>query len=333
MSEIIVIGGGLAGCTAALELARAGRRVTIVEKGAELGGKTRGYGCKSDGECTDCGVCLTRGVFEDAESSEKITVLTNMRPADCSGQKGGFTLTVEGGGRSLELKAAYILLATGFDEPDRSGVRIDGSDNGRIHDGTEMEALFKKARYSGIFEEPPQSAAFVQCFGSRTTADKAPYCSRVCCGYSTRMARALRHAYPDCAVDMFYMDMQEVESCDYIQKLTAAGISMKRCRVSRIYAETARCRVWYEDDGGQESASYDRVILCGGIRPNRDNEALAGMFMLDVDNNGFIQPVDALTGSGIIPIGCASAPEGINRTIALAKHTANAVLAEQEASK
>jgi heterodisulfide reductase subunit A len=57
MDECLVIGAGISGCTAGVELAEAGQRVQILEIGSTIGGKVLSYCCKATDDCSKCGVC------------------------------------------------------------------------------------------------------------------------------------------------------------------------------------------------------------------------------------------------------------------------------------
>ena len=58
MKEVLVIGGGPAGLTAAKTLADSGAGVVLVERKESLGGMARELTCKGLVECRNCGVCF-----------------------------------------------------------------------------------------------------------------------------------------------------------------------------------------------------------------------------------------------------------------------------------
>jgi len=76
MGTFVVVGGGTAGSSAAVELARRGHRVTVLESSSAVGGKITGYCCKATEECARCGVCVAHEIVAEALSTRRIRVLT-----------------------------------------------------------------------------------------------------------------------------------------------------------------------------------------------------------------------------------------------------------------
>lgn len=72
--NVMIIGGGIAGMTAAHELAEAGLNVDLVEKSGFLGGHAIQYTCKATSECLQCGACSVEKMLKDVVGNDKITV-------------------------------------------------------------------------------------------------------------------------------------------------------------------------------------------------------------------------------------------------------------------
>ncbi|MBN2302509.1 MAG: FAD-dependent oxidoreductase [Lentisphaerae bacterium] len=92
MSKVLVLGAGIAGCSAALELARQGHRVIIVERSPAIGGKVISYCCKATDECSRCGVCVAHTAISETMTHRGIIVLTGTHV--CSVVKKGERFTV-----------------------------------------------------------------------------------------------------------------------------------------------------------------------------------------------------------------------------------------------
>ncbi len=92
--RVLVIGGGLAGITAAVEVSRNGYAVQIVEKARYLGGKTVKYGCKATDKCQKCGVCLVSDKMEEAARSEGVSYHLGAEVTSLRGGPGAFTARV-----------------------------------------------------------------------------------------------------------------------------------------------------------------------------------------------------------------------------------------------
>jgi heterodisulfide reductase subunit A-like polyferredoxin len=72
MAKFLIIGAGISGCTAGLELANQGNDVEIVEATGTIGGKIPGYSCKATDNCSRCGVCIAHIQFKESVQHENI---------------------------------------------------------------------------------------------------------------------------------------------------------------------------------------------------------------------------------------------------------------------
>lgn len=72
--KIAIIGGGIAGMTAAWELAESGVAVDLIEKSGFLGGHAIGYTCKATSECLSCGACSVEKMLKNVVENDKIQV-------------------------------------------------------------------------------------------------------------------------------------------------------------------------------------------------------------------------------------------------------------------
>ncbi len=70
----MVIGGGIAGLTAAWEMARKNIAVDLVEKSGFLGGHAIQYSCKATDECQQCGACSVEAMLKNVVNEPLITV-------------------------------------------------------------------------------------------------------------------------------------------------------------------------------------------------------------------------------------------------------------------
>jgi heterodisulfide reductase subunit A len=323
MEKVLIIGGGLAGCVVARELSRAGISSCILEKESALGGKARTYGCKATDTCSDCGVCLTGSLWSETESDEQIDKLYGARLLDLFREKDGFTAVIERGSGRVPMRFSHIVVASGFaflPEADSGNLEIIPS--GRILSGPVIEKLIKSRGEETLFETAPERVGFLLCFGSRNTALHAPYCSKVCCAYSTRAAKVVRRLYPEAEVVLFYMDLQAVKPGRYADELRAQGIDLIRCRPAAVRMENGRPAVSWGDNEGYHSKTFDYIVLCSGIRPGADAGTLAELCSLQLDGNGFLRYVRPPRETGIWLAGTASGPMTIAETVADAKNTA-----------
>ncbi|MFX1396391.1 MAG: hydrogenase iron-sulfur subunit [Promethearchaeota archaeon] len=87
-----ILGGGIAGMTVALDLARSGIKVYLIEKSPTLGGKVarwhRVYGVG------DCSICFISELIGEIVKSKNIHILTNTEIESVSGEVGNFTINL-----------------------------------------------------------------------------------------------------------------------------------------------------------------------------------------------------------------------------------------------
>ncbi|MDR3552568.1 MAG: NAD(P)-binding protein [Clostridia bacterium] len=314
MYDTMIIGGGIAGCVCAGALACEGLQVILVEKEPQLGGKVAKLGCKATDACSNCGVCLSAGLWEKTASDSRITVCCGAWLLDCRGGDGGFEVTVSFGGKSGVVGAKKIVVATGYtDAGVESGTHVELS-GGHVLTGAQLETMIRD-RAPGIFAREPGSIAFLQCYGSRDKLQKALYCSRVCCAYAARSARLVKMLYPGCRVDMYFMDIQRIGRGCSEDELAADGINILRGRPEKVVGSGGKVVVRFEHDGIRQS-EYDCVVLSCGIAPGKDNEWLGELFGLGTDQDGFLTEVLPGDRTGVYIAGCAKGPGRIEEAYA-----------------
>ena len=328
MTHVMVLGGGLSGSVAAEELAANGVKVTIVEKSAQIGGKVRDYGCKATDKCNNCGVCLVGGLWEKVEKNPGIDIVSDAKLVDLTGKAGDFSAAVKTreGLRYIN-GIGSILVATGFEEPPMLGghLQVDGTEG--VVRGLALEKLCGQRTKEAFFARAPERVAFIQCVGSRDKKEDSLYCSRVCCSYSTRAAKVIRHYYPDCAITFFYMEMQAVSGGDYYKSLEDKGMTFIKCRPLKVRGGNP-VRIEYEDPASGEiiERAFDYVMLSDGIHPPRDAERLAEICGLGQDPTGFFKSVGNAVDTGVYIAGCAKGPGKIEEVYADALAVARQML-------
>lgn len=320
MKKILIIGSGAAGCAAALSLAEAGIPVLMIEKAKSVGGKTAVYGCKAGASCTQCGVCLTGPLFSRIKEAFNLEILCETSLSELIREEDGFTAILNSAGEKLEVKVGQIFVASGFSHlpvGDSGNLRISGTSS--IIYGEQLESALRDRTSNKVFDTAPGRVGFVFCFGSRNPSHGVSYCSKVCCGYATRSAKALKSIYPDVEISMFFMDLQSVKAGDYLKEMREAGFEMIRCRPNRIDASEKGVQIYWENNGGVHKKELDLCVLCGGIRPNEDNVLLAELLGLSVDEDGFLATVLPSEQTGVWVAGTARGPMNISDAIADAK--------------
>ena len=221
-TPVLIIGGGVAGLAAALELDRRGLSSLLVEIGPRLGGQARGLCCKALAVCARCGACRVGDLLAQASQRASIKAFTQALPVAAQRAGAGWEVTLIPQeapqpqepplvlerplpGR-LSLSAGAVILAVGHQvfDPARKTRLGYGRVPGVISAGELEEALAQ-----GQVPGDARRLAFIQCVGSRDQALGHLYCSRVCCGFALRLARLARYLEPASQVTFFHMDVQD----------------------------------------------------------------------------------------------------------------------------
>ena len=158
------------------------------------------------------------------------------------------------------------------------------------------------------------------------------YCSRVCCAYGLRLARLIRHRWPEVKVTTFYMDLQNVGADPKeFEETVRREIELIRALPGDLSATadgSLRLRFLDEASGQGLYRVVDLLVLAVGIAPGLDNAKLAEMLHLNLNADGFLkngQNGASTQAQGIFLAGTATGPQGILECIAEATQSVRQV--------
>ena len=323
----MVVGGGISGMNAALNLADQGFHTYLIEQDKELGGYCRNIRRTWKGE--DVAEYMAH-IRERLLAHDDIELLLNTQIIDVNGYVGNFTTTIETKGVQTELEHGTAILATGA-QP----FKTEEYGYGRMAGVTcwhELEDLFEK--------EPQRldqvdAVAFIQCVGSREP--EHPYCSKVCCTSSVQQAIALKSERPDLDVYILYRDMRTYGQREALYR-EARELGVMFIRYSlEAKPEVEECLV----NGKQKlQITVNDHILGVPLKIHVDylnlftaitssgQETLSKLFKIPVTGDGFfmeahakLRPVD-FTTDGVFACGTAHYPKPIDESIAQAQAAA-----------
>ncbi|MDH3360471.1 MAG: FAD-dependent oxidoreductase, partial [Desulfobulbaceae bacterium] len=172
-TKALVLGGGIAGMTAALNMADQGFQTYIVEKNAALGGQLleQHYTLQGD-KVSD----LVKNVTDKIKKNKLIEVFTKAELTMVNGFVGNFTSTITVGKKATEVDHGIIVIATGgkYHQPET----VLGAKLPAVKTIITQNDLEKQLAGKGK-NRAPKSAVMIQCAGSR--GDDLAYCSKTCC--------------------------------------------------------------------------------------------------------------------------------------------------------
>ena len=312
----LVLGGGIAGMSAAATLAKQGYETHLVEKSAALGGQARNIYQTTAGEKVSEKLDELIGKLE---SSDRVHVHLNTELKHVDGFVGNFKSTLMSGGRESVAEHGVAVLATGASplQPDEYHYGEDP----RILTSLELD---KKFMDGDTALAAANAAVFIQCVGSREP--QRPYCSRVCCTHSIDSALQLKRLNPDMNVYILYRDIRTYGEREYLyREAREKGIIFVRYRLEEkpeVRLENGRLTVTVTDHvlGRPIEIEADLLTLASAIVPNRD-EALANLFKVPLNDDGFFVEKHAKLGpsefatDGVFLCGMAHYPKPIDESI------------------
>ncbi|MBW2564807.1 MAG: FAD-dependent oxidoreductase, partial [Deltaproteobacteria bacterium] len=333
--KALVLGGGIAGMNAALDLAKQGFESTIIEKSSELGGMARKLHHTIEGG--DIPAYIAR-LIDNVNSEDKIEVLTDARVVGFEGFQGNFITEVEIGAdnETHSIGHGVILVATGgkeyrpteflYGEDDRVVTFLYGEDD-RVVTQVELSDRLSKNGATDL-----SSVVMIQCVGSRNEENEN--CSRICCQSAVKNALDIKRTNPDTEVFVLYRDMRTYGLLeDYYTEARKKGVIFVRFdkdHPPQVEPSADGIFVTIQDHVLQQNVEIrcDLLALSAGVVA-ADTEDLSRVMKLNRNPEGFfleahvkLRPVD-MGGDGIFLCGMAHGPKLISETIAQAQAAAS----------
>ncbi len=314
----LVIGGGVAGMTAALLLAGQGFPVHLVEREAVLGGNLRHVFTPLEGK--DPQKVLAE-LIAQVQANPLITVHTASRVVDTKGFRGTFTSIVEhADGNRVEVQHGATILATG-------GQEYRGPEYGYGTDPRILTQQEFEARLSAGCDLPDQ-VIMIQCIGP---AER--FCSRICCTVALKNALALKQRKPEAQVIALYKDIRTYGFKERLYtEARRQGVIFVRYddahRPEVQSGERLTVRAWDPVLKREMVLHPDLLVLSMPVVPREDAHEVASLFKASLDGDGFfleahikLRPVDFAT-DGLFMAGMAHYPKLLDETMVEAQAAA-----------
>ncbi len=329
----LVLGGGAAGMTAALELADQGFPVHLVEKSGQLGGNLRKVRFLEDGRRpTEFLDDLTRRT----STHPNITVHLGAELQETGGFQGNFTSTLrsEDGG-TTRVEHGVAVVATGAQE--YRGPEFGLGAHPDIVTALDFEEfLYRKAGGNGhdaaahvTARSLPDKVAMILCVGP---AQK--FCARTCCTTAIKNALLLKELKPEAEITILYKDVRTYGFKERLYtEARRRGVLFRRyeeTRLPEVSTEWNSVRVDYRDAGSGKDVTLrpHLLVLAEPMVPRSDTRELATRLKVPLDADGFfleahvkLRPVDFQT-NGFFLAGLAHYPKFLGESIAQAQAAA-----------
>jgi heterodisulfide reductase subunit A len=324
----MVIGGGVAGLTAALNLGKQGFQVHLIEKKDKLGGKVLEY---NDLFNTKVSKEDVKRWIEDVKNHPNITVHLNSKINDIRGFVGNYNIQIEGNDSKGEdkFKVGTIIVATGANQskPERYVDLVEKYPN-KIITQSELDSL----KDDEIIDF--KDATVILCVNQRENEDNKgekikTYCSNVCCMAGLKNIQRLLEVNPEARIHVLYREMQFSEL--YAEKLwreaRSQNVTFERYKSINdisISDNGGSFHVKYKNIGANCEIEYDSdlMVLATPELPAEGTKDLAKMLKVPTTKDGFfleahvkLRPIDFAT-DGIFLCGSAHWPKNIDESVA-----------------
>lgn len=320
IQKALVLGGGVSGMTAALDIAYQGIPVYLVEREKELGGFLRKITTLQDGtKASDILDAITKKI----QKNGLLQVFTGAELRSVEGYVGNFKGEIGGDGFSREIEFGAAIIATGAQDFKPDGM-YDYGKRKNVVTQLELEKILSDSMPGDL-----KSVVMLQCVGARN--EERPYCSRICCIEAVKNALTIKERSPSTEVFVLYRDLRTYGVWeDLYRKARESGVLFIRYEEEKLpIFEDGIITVYDSLLNDEIQIKPDYLVLSTPMVANEGNERINRMFKVPLDENRFfleahvkLRPLDFAT-SGVFLCGTAHAPKLIDESIVQASGAAS----------
>ncbi|MFX1488375.1 MAG: FAD-dependent oxidoreductase, partial [Promethearchaeota archaeon] len=329
----LVIGGGVAGMTAALNIASQDFKTYIIEKDDKLGGNLKKldtlYPTQDDASL------FLQGIIQKVKNNKNIEVFLESKVSDVKGFIGNYEVSISNSKKEMtNLKIGTIIVATGTKELKPHGLFQYNESNKNVITQLELEQKLKDRDTSWL--DDINRVTTVLCVNARQN-EGITYCSNICCGNAIKNIDSLKKLKPDLEIIVLYRDLQmaKKEFEEYYRNRRKDAIFLRydlerQPEIKRKKGSSEKYDIQVFDTNLQDTIEFDTdlIILSTPMIPADDLDDLAKMLKVPLDKNGFfleahvkLRPLDFAT-DGIFLCGGAQWPKNIQDSISQANGAA-----------
>ena len=325
----LVIGGGVAGMSAALNIAEQGFETYLVEKENKLGGILNYLNILSP--IQEKGSIFLNEIINKVKKNKNIKIFLESKVENIKGYIGNYDIAVSDKEKLInDFKVGTIIVATGGKELKPNGLFQYNTKNQNVITQLELEQKLKDQ--NGSWLKNINRITTILCANSRQK-EGITYCSNVCCATAIKNINILKEIKPDLEITVLYRDLQmaKKEFEDYYRERRKDAIFLRYDlnnipKITRKKGAKENYEIKVFDTNLQEQLEFqtDLIILSTPMIPADNLEVLAKMLKVPIDKNGFfleahvkLRPLDFAT-DGIFLCGCAQWPKNIQDSISQA---------------
>ena len=271
--DILVVGGGTTGMTAALEVARAGYSAVLVEKENELGGFQKNVSKNVIFPFKDVQANEINKLIAAVKSNDKIKVLTGSKLEKLSGGPCVFNAQIKQNGSTSDHSIGAVVLAAGWKpyDPEKLDKKLGYGASANVITNVQFEERAKSGKITRPADgKALKTVAFIQCAGQRDP-QHLPYCSSVCCFTALKQAIQVKQQDPKSNVFVFYQEMRTPgQGEDFFRKAQQEGVIFVRTQAPEVLTSGGKLAVEAFDELLGDKIlldDVDMVVLATGMVP------------------------------------------------------------------
>ncbi len=272
-TDILVVGGGTTGMTAALEVARAGYRAVLVEKEKELGGFQKNVSKNVIFPFRDVQANEINKLISVVSGNEKISVFTGSKVEKLSGGPCVFNAQIKQNGSTSDHHVGAVILAAGWKpyDPEKLDKRLGYGASANVITNIQFEERAKSGKITRPADgQALKTVAFIQCAGQRDPQHLA-YCSSICCFTALKQAIQVKQQDSKANVFVFYQEMRTPgQGEDFFRKAQQEGVIFVRSQAPEVLTKGSKLAVEAFDELLGDKIlldDLDMVVLATGMVP------------------------------------------------------------------
>ena len=316
--DCLIIGGGMAGMSAALNIADQGFNAYIVEKREALGGILNQVLTVTHDHIKMPAASIVKAKRELVEAHPNIHVYTNAAIESVEGYIGNYRVVLNANGDQVDLNISTVIVATGMRQIEPEKGTFQYGNDPRVVTQLQLEGLLKRGELGDA-----KDVVIINCVGSK---NEERGCCSIGCHVSVKNAQILKALNKDRNVHILYRDLSMVKDEQiHLQGAKGAGVRFIRFPDSRypeVAQENGRLSVNVYDIllGRDLEIPADLVVLTVGFTGDETMDDLRGHLKVSANSEGFFQerhiklgPLD-FPADGVSLCGCAKNPKTLKET-------------------
>jgi heterodisulfide reductase subunit A2 len=317
--QCLIIGGGIAGMTAALNIAEQGFEAIIVEKEPRLGGLLNKLHYISYGEERVLAEEIAKEKIELVSAHPQIRVYTSTEIEDVKGYIGNYEVKINANGKSETFEASTVIVATGMEEIEPAGLYEYGNDP-RVVTQLQLDGMLKENKIT----TDVKNVVIITCVNSK---NELRGCCNIGCYVSVKNALAIKEMNKDTSVHILYRDLSMMKEEGYeLERAKRSGIKFIRFPDSHypvLKKKNGNLVISSHDIliGKDFDIPSDLLVLTTAFKGSASADTIKGHLKVSTNADGFFQEAHIKLGpldfpsDGISLCGCARSPKNLKDSI------------------